>query len=201
MGLRGEHGEGTSGGEWHDAPVSERRWSAAAVICAAVGAAVAAWAQRAEWHARGAQADVLAGHLDTTASPSSSLGVVVSAGICILVAVWVLPSRWRLAVGSLSIMASCAVMAVSVAFARSHDVPAKTLSAVIVAGLLIIVAGVGLWSGRAPAAGASVRAARYDRVSARHSEAAHGPQAVADPWKQLDQGIDPTEENSASSRE
>lgn len=153
---------------------------------------MASWAQRAQWHVKDAQSDVLSGHLDNTGSPASSLGVVVSAGICILVAVWVLPPRWRVAIGALSMLAACAVTSSAVAFATRHAVPPRTLIGAVVAGAFVIVAAVAVWSGRAPAASAVTRAARYDRVPAKDGETTHGPEAAADPWKQLDQGIDPT---------
>jgi len=186
--------------------VSERRWSSLAVLSAALGCALAAWSQRAQWHVRVSQADVLAGRADTASTPATALGVVLSAAVCVVVAVWVLPVRGRQVVGALSIIASCAVVAMVAAYASAHRIPAMTLLGAVAATVLVVFAGAVLWRIQTPSAAAAARAARYERVRATSSQPDGVSQSTSkaattvtadagkqpDPWKQLDQGLDPT---------
>lgn len=175
------------------------------VLCAAAAAATASWAQKAAWHPRASQAELLAGQVDSSATPAAAMGVIVSAAVCLLVAAWILPPPWRRFIAAAAVLGACATLASVTAYLGSHRAPVATTAAALAAAVLVLVAGGVMWRRRdahAPttsryersAGEATVRASRESggESAGPTREAASPASAANDPWKALDAGIDPT---------
>ncbi|WP_055693278.1 TIGR02234 family membrane protein [Streptomyces prasinopilosus] len=186
---------------------------AVALLCGALGAAVALLATRQQW-SRGT-ATVAGGSFPLTANGSDVTGVPAAlavVGLAALVAVFAVRRAGRLVVAALLALAGAGTVAAallgasdrSALDAKAAEVSGDTSAAVdalghtawpyvaAVGGLLLLLAGVlalrygGLW----PA-----MSGRYERGGAprpRRTAAAGDPDRPEELWKALDRGEDPT---------
>ncbi|MFF0104356.1 TIGR02234 family membrane protein [Streptomyces hirsutus] len=186
---------------------------AVALLCGALGAAVALLATRQQW-SRGT-ATVAGGSFPLTANGSDVTGVPAAlavVGLAALVAVFAVRRAGRFAVAALLALAGAGTVAAALLGAsdssalddKAAEVSGDTSAAVealshtawpyvaAVGGLLLLLAGVlALRYGRLWPA----MSGRYERAGAprpRRTAAAGDPDRPEDLWKALDRGEDPT---------